>query len=207
MQLRHLLGSAEFFQKRKSGDAFQSRVATLDHIPKDGLTLHEFAAHGPPLRALSAHDESNPRRAFGPRSERCPNLHAIFFDRERVEFLDQLRNGARDEREAMRMVIAPVAERVGKIGQHRRIAVQIDAVGQPRSELYGVAPKRIFRASGKQDRPAAVEPHLWMVGVRKRRRRLRENDVRICAAESERVYARQAFAVCFREGLGVGRHS
>src|SRR5437764_11087483 len=103
MQLRRLLGTAEFFQKRKSCDAFQGRVAALDHIAKDGLVLHEFAAHGPPLRALSAHDKSNPRRTLGPRSERCPNLHAIFFYREDVEFLDQLWNGAGDEREAMRM--------------------------------------------------------------------------------------------------------
>ena len=43
-----------------------------------------------------------------------------------------------------------------------------------------------------------------MVGMRKRRR-LRENDVGICASESERVYARQSFAICFREGLEFGR--
>src|SRR5256714_12060116 len=110
MQLRGLLGTAEFFQKRKRCDAFQRRVAVFDHIPKDGLVLHELTAHGPPLRALSAHDERNSRRTLAPRSERCPNLHAIFFDRERVEFLDQLANGACDERDTTRMVIAPVAE-------------------------------------------------------------------------------------------------
>src|SRR5438132_4176771 len=110
MQLRRLLGTAEFFQKRKSCDALQRRVAALDHIAKHLLILHEFTAHGPPLGALTAHDESDARRILRSRSERCSNLYAILFDRERVELLDQLRDGTGDEREAMRMMIAPVAE-------------------------------------------------------------------------------------------------
>src|SRR5437588_12307050 len=117
MQLGRRLGTAEFFQKRKSCDAFQGRVAALDYLAEHGLVFHEFTAHGPPLRALSAHDKSNPRRVFRPRGERCLNLHAVFLDRERVEFLDQFWKGAGDERETMRMVIAPLAESVGEIGQ------------------------------------------------------------------------------------------
>src|SRR5438046_2864548 len=123
MQLRRLLGTAEFFQKRKSCDALQGRVTALDHVAKDGLMLHQLATHGPPLRALPAHDKSNSRGSLPPRRERCLDLHAVFLDRERVEFLDQFRNGPGDEREAMGMVIAPMTEGVSEIRQHRRIAI------------------------------------------------------------------------------------
>src|SRR5260370_28235922 len=37
--------------------------------------------------------------------------------------------------------------------------------------------------------------------------RLRQNDVRVCAAESKRVYACQPFTIGFRERLGVRRHA
>src|SRR5947208_1957983 len=46
-----------------------------------------------------------------------------------------------------------------------------------------------------------------MVRVRKRWRRLRENHVRIGATESERIYACEPFAVCFRERLDLSWHS
>ena len=168
---------------------------------------HELASHGPPLRALPAHDERNPRRILRPRREGGLNLHAVFLDRERVEFLDELGNRAGDESETMRMMIAPVTERVSEIGQHRRIAVQINAVGQPRRQFHGASAKRIFRPGGKHYRPATFEPDVRMVRVRKERRRLRQNDVRIRAPEPERVYPGQAFAICFRERLDLGRHS
>src|SRR4051812_46560313 len=110
MQLRSFLGTAEFLQERKSGDSSQRGVALLYHATENRLVLHQFPAHPPPLRTLPTHDESDPRCSLRPWSERRPDFHAVAFDRERVELLNELRHRARNEGQPMGVVIATIAK-------------------------------------------------------------------------------------------------
>ena len=90
VQLRILLGTAEFFEQRKIRDAAHRRVALFDHPAKDRFAVHQLAAHAPPLRPLSTHHEGDTRRGFGARRERSANLHAVLLDCESVELLNQI---------------------------------------------------------------------------------------------------------------------
>ena len=63
---------------------------------------------------------------FAARREGRANLRALLLDRRNASSsCAQLGQSKRDERQPVRMMIAPRAERVGEIGQNRRTAIRV----------------------------------------------------------------------------------
>ena len=119
-------------------------VTLFEDPPENRFMLHQLAAHAPPLRSLSAHNESNARSGLRTRRERTTNLHAVLFDRESVELVNQIGYRLGDKRQAIRMMMAPRAKCVSEIRQQRRIAVEIQPFRELCSQLHRVSTERIL---------------------------------------------------------------
>ena len=87
------------------------------------------------------------------RRERGPAWICFAFVRKSGQFLRHVRHGVRDQGQAVSMMIAPRAEGVSQVGQHRRRAVEIGALSEPVGELRRSSAQGFFRAGGKHDRP------------------------------------------------------
>src|SRR5205807_1905924 len=72
--------------------------------------------------------------------------------------------------------------------------------------FHRIATERILGAGRKHHRPGARRPEFCM-GEMRERRRFRQNNVRIGAAETKRVYASQAFTIHFRQRLDRRRNT
>ncbi len=164
------------------------------------LVLHEFAAHAPPLRTLAAHHERDARSVLRARGERGARQLRILLERKFFQLRHGVRHRAGDEREPVRVMVPARAERVGQIGQQRRGAVEMLALGQPGGELPGAVAQRLLGTRGKDDRPRALGIFA-AVTAGMGARRLGEDGVGIGAAEAERVHAGKTLAAVgrFRE--------
>src|SRR6476620_4344075 len=98
----------------------------------------------------------------------------------------------------MWMVIAPRAKCVNQIRQDRRIPIEVRSFGEPCGQIHRTTAEGILRTGRQHHRPFAVKREFSMVNVWKRWR-LRQNNVRIGAAETERVNASQEFTIRLRE--------
>ena len=103
---------------------------------------------------------------FAARSEGGADLRALLLHAEAVEFLHQLGHRTRDDGEPIRVVIAPRAERIDEIGQHRGIAIGVRTFLEPLRELQRGAAQRFLGARGEHDRPGAFGGRFGMLAVR-----------------------------------------
>ena len=143
------------------------RVASLHRLAKDRLVLHQFAAHAPPLRALTAHDEADARRCSAARGEGRADFRAVFVVRKPIEFLDDLRPIASDQRHPMRVMIPTDAQGVGEIRQNGRAAIRVGMFLHPPSQVRGRSPKRFLRARGKDQRPRPIAGLVQLLRARR----------------------------------------
>ena len=155
LHLRSFLGASEFLEQRKARPRFHRGGAAFDGRAENRLVAHQLAAHAIPLRALSAHHESDARRRFAARSESGADLRALLFHAEAVEFLNQLGHRFCDDGEPIRVVIAPRSERINEIGQatgsrhwraNARRAIARVAMREPRSASSERAERTIGQA-------------------------------------------------------------
>ena len=107
----------------------------------------------------------------------------------------------------MRVMIPPDAERVSEIRQNGRAAVGIGVLLnpgaqdlRPKSEALLPNARRASRAT--DDQPGMVERLSRLM-----RRRFSQNDVRIRAAESKGIDARDTLGCSIRKGLERGRYA
>ena len=95
MHPRRFFAAAKFLEKGEAGPWPKRRVTSFDRFAKDRLVRHQFTSHAPPLRPLSAHDESDTRRFLSASRESRANFRAVSVFRKGVEFLGQFRPIAR----------------------------------------------------------------------------------------------------------------
>ncbi len=110
----------QFLEQRKTRERFHRFRAGFHRPAEDRLVPHQLAAHAPPLRALTAHDEDDASRFFQARGEGGAQLGARLSGGESAEFLRQLGDRTSRQREPVRVVIAPRAEHVSEIRELRR---------------------------------------------------------------------------------------
>ena len=166
---------------------------------------HQLAAHAPPLRTLAAHDETDARRLFAARCERRANFRALLLAGDGSSSCNQLRRRCGDDRQPVRMMIAPRAERVSEIRQSGEVPLALACSSSQRSS------SQRDRASASSERAESTIGHGafgWASGVLGwlMRRRLGQNDVRIGAAKSKRVDAHHPLAVRLGEWLQLRGH-
>src|SRR5260370_24680444 len=106
----------------------------------------------------------------------------------------------------MWMVSAPRAKCVTQVRQNRPIPIEVRSFGEPCGQIHRTTAEGILRSGRQHHRPFAVKPGFSMVNVWKRWR-LRQNNVRIGAAETERVHASQAFTIRLRERFVLRRNT
>ena len=144
---------------------------------------------------------------FATRREGGADLRACLFHAEAVQFLHQLGHRLGDDRQPVRVMIAPRAERVDEIGQHRRVAVGMRTLIQPLGELQWRSRAAPPRSARKARAATARSTGVFGCLVVRARRRFFENDVRIRTAEAEGIHAHHARAVGLRERLERGGHA
>ncbi len=180
-------------------------VAFFDHSPEDRLLSHELTSHSPPLWSLTAQDKSDAWRVFRSRREGALDFRCRLGLRKGTQLLDRLVQGARDQRQAMLVVVAPGAERIGQIGQNRRAAIGVSLCFQPRPQAQRRGAQRSFRAGRYDDRPGACGAAS---GIRQpRSRRLGQNHVCVRASETERIDARHPRSAVSWKFLQLDRHA
>ena len=135
VHLGRFFGAAEFFEQREARPRTERSVTLFHRLAKHRLMLHQIATHSPPLRTLPAHDEADARRLLPARCESRADLWALFFLRERVEFLGEFGPTGSDQSQPMRMMIPPDAQGISEIRQNGRAAVGIGVFLNPRAQI------------------------------------------------------------------------
>ena len=181
------------------------RRAGFDRFAEDRLTPHQFAAHAPPLRALAAHDKTDPRRMLRTRCERRANHVSRRFRRKTTQFLNQFVRRMRYHRQPVRVVIATGTERVTQRRKKRRFPIVLRVILNPVSHPGCNVLQCVFRAGRQYQRPAAIR-RSGLSGDRCLRWSFSYNDVRIGSAETKRVDANDALVARFRKRLHFGGH-
>ncbi|MFZ0708893.1 MAG: hypothetical protein WAM53_02535, partial [Terrimicrobiaceae bacterium] len=96
--------------------------------------FHELTSHAPPLRSLAAHHEGDPWSLLWPWRENAPDLRGGLTLRKGIQFLDDIRCGARDQRQTMLVMIAPGAKGVSQVGEDWGAPIGLFLCLQPRTQ-------------------------------------------------------------------------
>ena len=175
--------------------AVHRRGAALHRAAEDRLVPHQLAAHAPPLRPLPAHDEGDARRVLRARREGGADLHAVSlrWQKRRVPASPppssaRRASGDRDDDCAARR--ACKRDRAARANEPLRFARSASHA----ASFAARAAQRLLRARREDDRPRARPSSLLRMLRVRMRRALREDDVRIRAAETEGIDADQALA-------------
>ena len=90
-------------------------VTTFNCLSKHWLVLHQLAAHPPPLRTLTAHDEANTRWLFSASGKTRAALGRFLALRECIKRFRQFVPVTGDEGKPMRVVISSDSKSVSQI--------------------------------------------------------------------------------------------
>ena len=134
-EARLVLVAGQFLEEREARVRCHGRGAAFHRFAEHRLGAYEFASHAPPLRTLSAHDETDARGMFRRRREGGLQLGARAILRESQQGVGQLTVGFRGAGQAVRMMVAPRAERVDEIRQQGRCAVGLQLRVDPSAEI------------------------------------------------------------------------
>ena len=195
-----ILIARELLEQRPAGVRRENSVARLDDATKDRLARHELPPHAPPLRPHAGKDERELAlvRAGATRDD----VRSLFAGEVRIESVEQLGVGRRHDADAIVVMRATQRRRVTDVGERRRVlAADVIEIGtRERAE-------RLFASRGEREDNCRSLAPLGMTGTVAVRSRL-QHDVRICAAEAERVHAGQRRrAVRVRPRLQLRHHA
>ena len=112
---RNGFGATEFFEEGEARPRSKGDITPRDRVAKNWLVPDQLTTHPPPLRALTAHDETDARLFLPAGGESGADLDGFLAFRKSGQLFTQLTPIARDQRQAMRMMVPAHSESVGEV--------------------------------------------------------------------------------------------